>query len=113
MKLNDGDSVVSARVLEEGASYITSVSKLGYIKSSPLTEVRLTGRATKGKRIQKVDDLLVDFLFTKANEDFLVVSSTSQLRINTNDVPIFSLGTQGVKAIKLPNFSLVVKLNSI
>ena len=113
MKLNDGDSVVSARVLEEGTSYITSVSKLGYIKSSPLTEVKLTGRATKGKRIQKVDDLLVDFLFTKSNEDFLVVSSTSQLRINMNDVPILSVGTQGVKAIKLPGSSLVVKLNSV
>lgn len=113
MKLNEGDSVVNARVLREGTSYITSVSELGYIKSSPLIELKLTGRATKGKRVQKVDDFLVDFLFTEVNEDFLVVSSTSQLRINTNDVPVLSLGTQGVKAIKLPNFSLVVKLNSV
>ena len=113
MKLNEDDEVVSARVLEEGTSYITSVSSLGYIKSSPLTEISLTERATKGRRIQKVDDPLVDFLFTKSGEDFLVVSSAAQIRLNLNDVPTLSMGAQGVKSIKLSDTSLVVKLNPI
>ena len=113
MKLNEDDEVVSARVLEEGTSYITSVSSLGYIKSSPLTEISLTERATKGRRIQKVDDPLVDFLFTKSGEDFLVVSSAAQIRLNLNDVPTLSMGAQGVKSIKLSDTSLVVKLNPV
>ena len=112
MKLSEGDEVVSARILPENASYITSISNLGYIKSSPLTEIKVTGRATKGKRIQNVDDLLVDFLFTAPNQDILIVSSSSQIRLNLSEVPVLSLGAQGVKSIKLPGTSLVVKLNS-
>lgn len=112
IKLNEGDEVVSARVLEEGTTQIVSVSEDGLIKRSPVTELKLTGRATKGRRIQKADNMK-DFLFIKNDEDILVVSNLAQIRIPMSDIPSLSFGAQGVKAMKLSGTSQLIKLNSL
>lgn len=112
MKLNEGDEVVSAKVIGTGVKEIASVSEDGYIKRSPISEFKLTGRATKGVKLQKVENLC-DFLPLYNNNDILVVSSIAQIRLKLNDVPILGRGAQGVKAIKLAENSKVMNLASL
>lgn len=112
MKLNEGDEVVSAKVIGTGIKEIASVSEDGYIKRSPISEFKLTGRATKGVKLQKVENLC-DFLPLYDNNDILLVSSAAQIRLKLSDVPILSRGAQGVKAIKLAENSKVMNLASL
>lgn len=111
MKLDEGDCVVSAHILKEGTTQIVSVSRDGYIKRSSITELKMTGRATKGRRIQR-SERMSDFLFTNGSEDIIVVSTNAQLRLSLDDIPNLSLGAQGVKSIKLTKLSQIVKLES-
>lgn len=112
MKLNEGDEVVSAKVIGTGVKEIASVSEDGYIKRSPISEFKLTGRATKGVKLQKVENLC-DFLPLYNDNDILLVSSAAQIRLKLSDVPILSRGAQGVKAIKLAENSKVMNLASL
>ena len=114
MKLAADDEVVCAKPLLDGTTNIVSISRSGYIKSSAITELRGTGRATKGKRIQKVEnDSIVDFVFVRSNEDIIVTSSVSQLRLKLSDIPVLLLGAQGVKSIKLSQNSTIVNLDQL
>lgn len=110
MKLNDGDEVVGARAINSKDKEIVSISEDGYIKRSSVNELTLTSRATKGKKLQRTD-ALCDFIFSENQNDLLVVASGSQIRLNYMDVPSNSLGTQGVRAIKLSTDSKVIKLS--
>ena len=112
MKLNEGDEVVSAKVIGTEVKEIASVSEDGYIKRSPISEFKLTGRATKGVKLQKVENLC-DFLPLYNNNDILVVSSVAQIRLKLNDIPILGRGAQGVRAIKLAENSKVMNLASL
>ena len=112
MKLNEGDEVVSAKVIGTGVKEIASVSEEGYIKRSPISEFKLTGRATKGVKLQKVENLC-DFLPLYNNNDILVVSSIAQIRLKLNDIPVLGRGAQGVRAIKLAENSKVMNLASL
>lgn len=112
MKLNEGDEVVSAKVIKTGVKEIASVSEDGYIKRSSISEFKLTGRATKGVKLQKVENLC-DFLPLYDNNDILLVSSVAQIRLKLSDIPILSRGAQGVKAIKLAENSKVMNLASL
>lgn len=112
MKLNDGDSVISARVIDPSTKELISISEDGYIKRTALSEFRVTGRATKGVKIQNTPKLC-DFLPISNDNDVLVVSSTSQIRLKLTDIPSLSRGTQGVKSLKISGTSKVMCLNSI
>ena len=112
MKLDEGDEVISAYPLKDSATQIVSVSTDGYIKRSPLSDIKLTGRATKGKRIQK-SDTMSDFLFVKGSEDILIISTSSQIRLSLEDIPKLSLGAQGVKSMILSKLSKIVKSNAV
>ena len=111
MKLNEGDCVVSARVIKSNDKELISVSEDGYIKRTDLSEFRVTGRATKGVKIQNTSKLC-DFLPSSTSNDILVVSTTSQIRLKLQDIPSLSRGTQGVKSLKLPDSARVMKLGS-
>lgn len=108
MKLNEGDYVVSARPLN-GCTELVSITDDGYIKRSSIDEFHITGRATKGVKIQKTD-ILCDFLPINSNNDILVISSSAQLRLRLADVPLLGRGAQGVKAIKLSENSKIMNL---
>ena len=109
MKLNEGDEVVAASVIPSDTKEIISVSVDGLIKRSDFSEFRLTGRATKGRRIQKTE-ALCDFLPISSQNDILVVSSKSQLRLKLTDIPKLGLGAQGIKSIKLTENSKILKI---
>ena len=112
MKLNEGDKVVDAIIINSNTKEIVSITEDGYIKRSPLSEFRITGRATKGVRIQSTD-CLCNILPLNDDRDVLVNSSKAQIRLKLSDIPSLSRGTQGVKSIKLSENSKVLKLNSI
>ena len=113
MKLNEGDYVVSARLIKD-TDEIVSITEDGYIKRSAIGEFHITGRATKGVKIQNTL-ALCDFLpITSSHDiDLLVISTSAQIRLKIQDIPLLSRGAQGVKAIKLSNNSKIINLLSI
>ena len=112
IKLNDGDEVSEAIIITPDTKELVTVAEDGYIKRSPISEFRITGRATKGVRIQNTDCLCSILPLTK-DQDVLVNSSKAQIRLKLSDIPSLSRGTQGVKSIKLSENSKVLKLNGI
>ena len=112
MKLNDGDTVVEAIIINDATRELITVAEDGYIKRSALSEFRITGRATKGVRIQNTD-CLCSILSLSQDKDVLVNSSKAQIRLKLSDIPLLSRGAQGVKSIKLSENSKVLKLNGI
>jgi len=112
IKLNDGDCVVGARVIRSNDRELVSVSEDGYIKRTSISEFRVTGRATKGVKIQNTSKLC-DFLPISNDNDILVVSSASQIRLKLTDIPSLSRGAQGVKSLKLPAGAKVMCLSSL
>lgn len=111
IKLNDGDKVVSGRVIPKETREILSVSEDGYSKRTDINEFKITGRATKGVKIQRADNLC-DFLPLIDLSDILVVSSTTQIRVKAEEIPVLSRGTQGVKTLKLGENSKVIKIQN-
>lgn len=102
IKLGAGDYVVSARVIPNQAKSLFSISKDGSGKCTSLKEFNVTGTNTKGVKIQKSDEMC-DFIPIASQSDVLVNSTTTQIRIHVNDIPVLSRGTQGSKIIKLTN----------
>lgn len=111
IKLNEGDEVVSGRVIPKETKEIISVSEDGYSKRTNINEFKITGRATKGVKIQRADNLC-DFLPLIDLSDILVVSSTTQIRVKAEEIPVLSRGTQGVKTLKLGKNSKVIKIQN-
>ena len=112
MKLNEGDEVVDAIIINDSTRELVTVAEDGYIKRTPISEFRITGRATKGVRIQNTENLC-SILPLNDDHDVLVNSSKAQIRLKLSDIPLLGRGTQGVKSIKLSENSKVLKLNSI
>ena len=112
IKLNTGDSVVGANIIADDTKEILSISTDGYTKRTSIDEFRVTGRATKGVKIQN-SDKLCDFLPINNNDDILVVSNTAQIRVKLHDIALLGRGAQGTKAIKLAENSKVIKLSKI
>lgn len=112
MGLNEGDSIAEANVIPDETTELISVTTDGYIKRSSIKEFKVTGRATKGVKIQNTTSLC-GFLPIFNTTDILVVSSTSQIRLKFMDIPLLGRGAQGVKSIKLPSNSKILKLHQI
>lgn len=102
MKLNPGDYVQSARAIPTAAKELFSISEDGYGKLTRLSDFNITNTNTKGVRIQK-SDKMSDFIPVTSTEDILINSTTTQIRIKYNDIPLSLRDTLGVKLIKLTN----------
>lgn len=111
IKLNDGDTVCSACVIPSDTNEIMSISTDGYIKRTPLSEFKITGRATKGVKIQNTDSLC-GILPINSQSDILITSTAAQLRVRLVEVPVLSRGTQGVKSLKLAETSKIVNISA-
>ena len=112
IKLDDSDYVVSARAIGTDTKEIISISEDGYIKRTSISEFRVTGRGTKGVKLQKTD-FLCDFLPVAGALDVLITAETSQIRLRLTEIPQLSRGTQGVRAIKLPENSKIKEIEKI
>jgi DNA gyrase subunit A len=111
MKLNEGDTVVGAVIVSDATKEFATVTEDGYIKRTARSEFRLTGRATKGVKIQNTD-CLCSILPLSQDKDVLVNSSKAQIRLKLADIPLLTRGTQGVKSIKLSDKDYVIKLSN-
>ena len=100
IKLNPDDYVSSARAIPKETTSIFSISTDGYGKTTSIKEFNVTNTNTKGTKIQKSDSMC-DFIGITSNEDILINSTTTQIRIKLIDVPNLSRGAQGTKLIKL------------
>ena len=111
IKLSGNDEVVSARIIEDGVKEILSIGEDGYAKRSSVNEFKITGRATKGVKIQRASKLC-DFLPIQNEKDILIVSSTTQIRVNLDEIPLLGRGAMGVKTLKLGENSKVIKIQN-
>ena len=108
--LNDGDSLVSAKVIPADTKEYLSVSEKGYIKRTTVKDFSVTGRATKGSKIHSLkdaDDKLISFAPITNEQETIVVSSNAQIKINLNEVNLLSKGAQGTKSMKLSNAKVI------
>ena len=111
IKLNPGDYVQSARAIPAATQELFSISEDGYGKLTRLSDFNVTNTNTKGVRIQK-SDKMCDFIPLISKDDILINSTTTQIRIKYNDIPLLLRDTLGVKLIKLTN-NYVICISSI
>ena len=113
IELNDGDYVISARIIPDDTKYIASISGAGLFKKTPFDEFSTQGRRTKGAKIQKLNegDYMADFFPIVKDGEVLVASTNSCIKLTTDDVPVFSRGALGNKSMKLGPLHNVVKIS--
>lgn len=111
IKLNSSDYVVSARAIGKDSRYLFSITSDGYGKNTTLSEFNITNTNTKGVKIQKSDNLC-DFIPITNQDDILVNSNTTQIRIKNTDIPTLSRGALGVKLMKLTD-NYIIGISSL
>ena len=102
IKLSDGDAVASARTLMADVKEIISVSGEGKIKRTSIEEFSVQGRATKGTRIQKINDgdWMADFVPTTTEKEITIIATSSQIKLNIAEITLLSKNTLGTQSIK-------------
>lgn len=115
IKLDNGDSVVSARAVPKTTKQIVSITKNGISKRTDFDEFAFTSRDTKGRKVQKIleKDFMVDFMPIESEQMILIVSSKAQLKCAVKEITPLSRGAQGNKTIKLKDKEQVVGLAKI
>ena len=103
IKLNDGDHVISARIIPDDTKFIASISGGGLFKQTPFDEFTTQGRGTKGSKIQKLNDgdWMADFHPVAQDGEVLVAATKACIKLATKDIPVLSKGALGNKSIKL------------
>ena len=108
--LNNGDFLVSAKVILSDTKEFLSISEKGYIKRTTAKDFTITGRATKGSKIHSLkdaDDKLIAFAPIINERETIVVASNAQIKINLNEINLLSKGAQGTKSMKLSNAKII------
>ena len=102
-KLNDGDEVIDAQVINSSAREIVSLTSDGMISRTSLDELPKTNRNVKGTKLHKVADgeKLVGFLPANDVMDVVATTGSAAIRFSTREVALTSKGSLGVKALKL------------
>lgn len=114
IKLNEGDSVMSARIIPEFTTQIVSISNQGYIKRTSINDFPQANRYTKGSKIQKLydnGDWISDFLPIANENEVVIVSSRAQIRVKITEIPDLSKGAQGVKSISIAPLDRIIGLS--
>ena len=114
IKLNEEDFVVSAKVITNTAKQIVSITRKGYIKRTPLNEFNVTGRYTKGGKLQKFkdeSDWLVDFLPVEDEKEVIIVSTGASIKVKLTDIALLGKNAQGSQSIKMREKDCVVGLS--
>lgn len=106
IKLNENDIVVSAKVIPINTKEIASITKMGYGKRTSFNEFSLGTRYTKGAKLHKLkyeEDSIKDFIPICDEQQLIITSNSSQIKLNLTDIALVGKGAQGVKAINLKN----------
>ena len=114
IKLNDGDELVSAKTIPSNTREYISVTGDGYIKRTSCSEFTVTGRYTKGSKLQKLKedtDYLIDFEPITDEKEIIIVSTRAQIKVKTNDISLLGKGAQGTKSIKMGQKDSVIGIS--
>lgn len=113
ISLSKGDYVVCVSTYSNSTRYVCSVSSSGYIKKTDSSEIIKTGRATKGKKIQKTkdEDFIVGFITLTDEKDLIITSNSARIKIDIESIPLLSRGAQGNKSIKLKETDKVIGIS--
>lgn len=112
IKLNDGDEVISAHLIPSSTTEIVSISKNGLFKKTAYNEFSKQGKNTKGSKIQKLNenDRMADYIPISQKVDLIIGSSLSTIKLTSDDVPLQSKLTLGIKSMKLNEIGEVLKI---
>ena len=115
INLTAGDKVVSAQLINKETKELLSISKKGVGKRSSIIEFTTIGRGGKGAKVQvlKEDDEMSSFLPIKDEKEVLLITSTSQAKINLLDIPISSRATTGSRLLKIKEKENLISLLKI
>ena len=111
---SEGDFVVSGKVISNTAIQIVSITRKGYIKRTPLSEFNVTGRYTKGGKLQKFkdeSDWLVDFFPVEDEKEVIIVSTGASIKVKLTDIALLGKNAQGSQSIKMREKDYVVGLS--
>lgn len=113
IKLNDGDFVISAKLIPTSTQTLISVSQDGYIKQTLIKEFSTQGKNTKGAKIQSLNenDKMADFYPLQSESDVLIAATSSCIKISTREIPTLTKNTLGVKSIKLSPKNYVIRIS--
>ena len=114
IKLNDGDELVSAKTIPSNVKEYISVTGDGYIKRTSCNEFTVTGRYTKGSKLQKLKedtDYLIDFEPITDEKEIIIVSTRAQIKVKTSDISLLGKGAQGTKSIKMGQKDSVIGIS--
>lgn len=112
MKLDNGDFVTMARRVPKTTKEILSIAEDGLTKKSPFVEFSVTGRGTKGRKIQKTE-ACVDFLPIENEKEIIATSTSAQIKIALSEIPTQSRGTMGVKVLKMKDSDKIIKISAV
>lgn len=114
IKLNENDSITSARTIPEGVKEFVSVTGNGYIKRTSVSEFVVTGRYTKGGKLQKLkdeSDYLIDFLPILSENNLIITSTSAQIKVDIKDISLLGKGAQGTKSLKMKDKDKIIGLS--
>lgn len=112
ISLGDNDFVRQAAIIPEGTNEILFVTNTGYVKKINKNLIPIQGLNTKGKKVYKTEDgeLMAGFLVADNNE--VIVNTTNTIvKLNLNDIPSLSLSAKGVISVKLNKNQKVIGLS--
>ena len=113
IKLNEGDAVCCAYPITKDTQYIISVTSSGLFKKTPITEFITQGKNTKGAKIHKLigNDYMAGFMSLGTENEILVASTRSCIKLNTSEIPTSGKDAQGARAIKLCNSDKIIGIS--
>lgn len=103
IKLSPNDYVIDAKVLENNAKYLITLSDKGLIKKASMEEFPICSRATKGKRISDTrdNDKIIKFLSLTEDCDIIITTKKKSIKISTKELRVLSRAATGVKGAEL------------
>lgn len=112
VSLATNDFVVSAKIVPQSTATIVSVSANGNCKQTAYDEFSVQGRATKGQKLQKLNDgdTMADFYAVTNETEILVVTKKTSARVALSEIPIQARATVGPKLVSLKTNDQILKI---
>ena len=111
MRLDDGDTVISMAVIEDGAQ-VLGITANGYGKRTEVDEYREQGRNGKGiiamNLTEKTGPLAAQLLVQPEEDILLITDDGTIIRTNVADIRVCGRNTQGVRLMRVAEGSQVV-----
>ena len=112
ISLGENDFVRQAAIIPEDTNEILFVTNTGYVKKINKNLIPIQGLNTKGKKVYKTEEgeLMAGFLVVDNNE-VIVNTTNTMVKLNLNDIPSLSLSAKGVISVKLNKNQKVIGLS--